>query len=178
MLAFMEEEQFGYEDVKDFYIHTNTPITSKMSAKDYYIAISKHINHFYGKNYIVNDNYDTIKVEFYGFSQKNVQKTLMSPLNLGKRFYYTSIKPSIDVEKIKLANLKKKHITHLENSGLNKRTVLCALDVETAKISGDLQYPIAISFAFFHYKVKSFMVTINKNKLLNPSTSIEAINDM
>lgn len=103
---------------------------------------------------------------------------MVSPFNITKRSYSTAVYNSAAEEKRKLANLKRKHITPLEKSGLNNRTILCTLDVETGKIFGDLQYPIAISFAYHHYKVKSFMVTIDKNKVQNPETSLEAVNDM
>lgn len=58
-------------------------------------------------------------------------------------------------------------ITPLIKSGWNERITLCALDVETCKVFGDLKYPSAISFAYYHYSVKSFVLTVDHNKLKN-----------
>ena len=47
MVAFIEMEQKGDQDINNFYIHGNTVVKFDTDAIDYYLAIHKHINNFY-----------------------------------------------------------------------------------------------------------------------------------
>ena len=155
MVSFIENT--NNKEPNNFYIHTNVSITKGMTSIQYYLAINKHINNFYEQDYFVKNNYDLLKIEFYGITHSKsiivrpVKNSInASPFHNSRRSYSTV---SFDLEKRKLAELKRKHITPLMNSGWNNRIVLCSLDVETCKISDDVQFPCAVSFAYSHYSI-------------------------
>lgn len=173
MISFIENDQIGFEGKSNFYIHTNTVITSKTDVTDYYTNIHKHINNFYENEYFVKDNYDIVLIEFIGFLPKSDTNKLVpfksSSLKSNNPFIHIKISYSTSAtteNKKELEKLKRNSITPLIKSGWNERITLCALDVETCKVFGDLQYPSAISFAYYHYSVKSF-VHHNKLKINN-----------